>query len=180
MEHDDRQTVLSWGTPTSLGFIRSALLRMRLRTPNEWQSHTHVISSIAVSPNGKFIAHASWDNTVHLWDTVTSTQIGPVLQHDVNVNFIAISPDGSHLVSGGDDTELRIWSLRGLVLCIAPREYAAQKTTKGHALCGRTFIGDTTSRYRFIVSIEQYTQLYDVTGASHASDAHSKGQRKVS
>ncbi|KAF9218653.1 WD40 repeat-like protein, partial [Gyrodon lividus] len=67
---------------------------MRLRTPNgqqlvagcgdgsircfdlstgsllaEWQSHTHVISSIAVSPNGKFIAHASWDNTVHLWDT---------------------------------------------------------------------------------------------------------------
>ncbi|KAF9219825.1 hypothetical protein BS17DRAFT_658368, partial [Gyrodon lividus] len=68
--------------------------------------------SIAISLSGKFIASGSLDNIVLLWDTMTSTQIGPILQHDGCVRSITISPDGSHLVSRGDDRKVCIWSLK--------------------------------------------------------------------
>ncbi|KAF8838109.1 WD40 repeat-like protein [Paxillus ammoniavirescens] len=81
----------------------------------EWKSHVGIIRSIAVSPNGKFIASGSPDHTVRLWDTTTRQQIGPVLQHDDAVHSVAISADGSHLLSGGLGGKARIWSLKGFI-----------------------------------------------------------------
>ncbi|KIK92330.1 hypothetical protein PAXRUDRAFT_580811 [Paxillus rubicundulus Ve08.2h10] len=81
----------------------------------EWKAHSNIIRSIAVSPNGKFIASGSPDHTVRLWDTTTRQQIGPVLQHDAAVHSVAISPDGSHLLSGGLGGKARIWSLKGFI-----------------------------------------------------------------
>jgi WD40 repeat protein len=74
----------------------------------ECKGHASLVRSIAVSPNDKFFASASWDHTVRLWDSTTRQQIGLALQHDNDVNSVAISPDGSHLVSGGDDRKVHI------------------------------------------------------------------------
>ncbi|KAF8842621.1 WD40 repeat-like protein [Paxillus ammoniavirescens] len=82
----------------------------------DWKAHINVINSIAVSPDGKFIASASSDKTVRLWDMTTSTQnIGPPIQCHDRVYSVAISPDGTHLVSGGRDNRVYIWSLEGMV-----------------------------------------------------------------
>ncbi|KAF9218637.1 tricorn protease domain 2-containing protein [Gyrodon lividus] len=85
------------------------------------RAHIRVVYSIAVSPNGKFIASTLWDNTVRLLDTMSSTRFGPILQHDDKMTSVAISSDGSHFVSGGKDSKVRIRSLKGVFL----REHAA-------------------------------------------------------
>ncbi|KAF8842627.1 WD40 repeat-like protein [Paxillus ammoniavirescens] len=81
----------------------------------DWKSHTDIICSIAISPNGTFFASASNDRTVRLWDTTTPTQISPPLQCDDQVCSVAISPAGTHLASGGRDNKVRIWNLTGTV-----------------------------------------------------------------
>jgi len=59
-----------------------------------------LIDSLAISPDGSFIATASRDNTVRLWRTETHRQIGEALQHSTWFFCVAISPNGEMLVSG--------------------------------------------------------------------------------
>ncbi|KAG6375756.1 kinase-like domain-containing protein [Boletus reticuloceps] len=76
--------------------------------------HRNVVSSIAVSHNANFVATASWDKTVRLWEATTFQPIGPILLHDAHVYSISISPDDSQLVSGARDPKVRVWNLRSI------------------------------------------------------------------
>ncbi|HEY1473662.1 MAG TPA: c-type cytochrome [Pseudolabrys sp.] len=72
--------------------------------------HAGPIAALAVSPDGKWLASASWDHTVRLWPLVGGAP--RVLEgHSQNVNGVAFSPDGGELVSAGYDATLRIWRL---------------------------------------------------------------------
>lgn len=76
--------------------------------------HSDTVFSIALSHDSKFIATASWDTTVRLWEANTFQQIGPTLPHNAQVHSISISPDNSRLVSGARDPNLRVWNLRNI------------------------------------------------------------------
>ena len=65
-------------------------------------THDAAVSSIAFSPDGKFIVSGSLDGTVHVWDTVTGKENARMM-HDDEVRFVAFSPDGKYIVSGGCD-----------------------------------------------------------------------------
>lgn len=74
------------------------------------QGHTAPIVSLAVSPDGKTLASASWDNTARLWQLGGGTP--RVLEgHQQNVNGIAFTQDGRAVVTVGYDLTLRIWPL---------------------------------------------------------------------
>ena len=76
------------------------------------QGHTAPIVSLAVSPDGKTIASASWDRTVRLWPIGGGS--ARVLEgHNQNVNGVAFTPDGRSVVSAGYDLTVRIWPLDG-------------------------------------------------------------------
>ncbi|KAF8834871.1 WD40 repeat-like protein [Paxillus ammoniavirescens] len=83
----------------------------------DWKAHIDVVSSIAVSPDGEFMASASHDRTVCLWNITTGgfTQIGSALNCDDKVHSVAVSLTGKHLMSGGGDGRVRIWKLKGMV-----------------------------------------------------------------
>jgi cytochrome c len=75
--------------------------------------HTGPIVGLAVSPDGKTLASASWDHTVRLWP-LAGGGVGRVLKGNAqNVNGVVFSPNGKQVISAGYDTTLRIWSLGG-------------------------------------------------------------------
>ena len=102
----------------------SSILIMHLVIPTP--GHEDTVRDLATSPDGKWVATASGDSTIILWDTTN----GAVVQQWVAHNYRAItsldfSPDGQHLVSCGDkDSTIKVWEISE-----GSRELA---TLKGH------------------------------------------------
>ena len=75
------------------------------------RGHTSYIYPVAYSPDGRWIASGSWDNTVRLWDAVTGESCA-ILPHPGSVRALAFGPDSSWLVSGCHlDESLQIWNV---------------------------------------------------------------------
>lgn len=68
--------------------------------------------ALAVGPAGTVIAAASQDKIL-LWDAASGKDAGHLAGHLDTVASLAISSDGSTLVSGGYDHAIRIWDLPG-------------------------------------------------------------------
>ncbi|CED82302.1 WD40 repeat-containing protein [Phaffia rhodozyma] len=69
------------------------------------------LTSVAVSPDGRYVAAGSLDAVVRIWDTQTGVQLGRFTGHSDSVYSVAFAPDGSFLCSGSLDRTLRIWDL---------------------------------------------------------------------
>jgi len=75
-----------------------------------FEGHTAPVVALAVSPDGKLLASASWDRTVRLW-TLDGGAPRVLEGHQQNVNGVAFAPDGRRLVSAGYDGTVRIWPI---------------------------------------------------------------------
>ncbi|MFJ8982794.1 WD40 repeat domain-containing protein [Streptomyces sp. NPDC102282] len=72
--------------------------------------HTGPVESVAIAPDGTWLATASYDRTVRIWDragTCTATLTG----HNTTVRSVAIAPDGTWLATTSYDGTVRIWSV---------------------------------------------------------------------
>ena len=70
------------------------------------------IQSLALSPDGTFIATGHSDDSIKLWSDPDSDPV--VLEgHDSDPNDLAFSPDSSILASGSDDDTVRLWDVAG-------------------------------------------------------------------
>ena len=76
------------------------------RTP---AGHAAAVWACAVSPDGRFLASGSSDQTVKIWDAATGDERATLHGHTAAVNSCAFSPDGASIVSGGADRTVRIW-----------------------------------------------------------------------
>jgi WD40 repeat protein/serine/threonine protein kinase len=74
--------------------------------------HETRIQDIAISPDRRRIATAG-DRTIRLWDTQSGAQAATLQGHGSETSSVRFSPDGRHLVSGGDypDNTLRLWNV---------------------------------------------------------------------
>jgi WD40 repeat protein len=82
------------------------------------RGHSAVIWGLAYSPDGRWIASASHDRTVKVWDAATGREV-TTLPHQHRVSSVVFSPDGSGLASASGDFdapgEIRIWDVDGWV-----------------------------------------------------------------
>jgi WD40 repeat protein len=75
--------------------------------------HEGAVPSVAFSPDGKFLASGSNDETVRIWDVATARKaMAPLIGHSKSVNSVAFSPDGKFVASGSDDMTVRIWDAK--------------------------------------------------------------------
>jgi WD40 repeat protein len=64
------------------------------------QSYSYRISSVSFSPDGKYLAYSSRDNTVKLWSIELQKDVATLQGHSSNIYSIAFSPDSKYLASG--------------------------------------------------------------------------------
>ncbi len=72
-------------------------------------AHRGLIHRLRVSPDGKRVLVASFDNTAQLWDPDRNAPAGPAFEHEAQVHSVAWAGDGTRLATGCDDNAARIW-----------------------------------------------------------------------
>ncbi|KAI9140685.1 WD40-repeat-containing domain protein [Paraphysoderma sedebokerense] len=103
------------------------------------QGHTNLITCVAVSKSGKYVAsgqvtHMGFQADIILWSFEEHKIIKRLTLHKVRVEAIAFSPNDKYLASlgGEDDNTVIVWDLaQGAAICGA----SASKDSSGVALC---------------------------------------------
>jgi eukaryotic-like serine/threonine-protein kinase len=83
--------------------------------------HTSAVWAIAASPDGRWVATASHDHTVKLWDASARKLVRTLEGHQGPVWCLAFSPDSRYLASGSEETgagDVQVWEVAtGLEYC---------------------------------------------------------------
>lgn len=69
------------------------------------------VTSVVLSPDGKFLAAGSLDTVVRIWDATNGTLLEKLKGHKDSVYSVAFSPDGAFLISGSLDKTLKMWDM---------------------------------------------------------------------
>lgn len=74
--------------------------------------HQQLINQVCFSPDARFIASASFDKSVKLWDGRTGKFIATLRGHVGSVYQVCWSSDSRLLVSGSKDSTLKVWDTK--------------------------------------------------------------------
>lgn len=97
------------------------------------------VTTVAISPNGEYVAAGSLDKSVRVWDVRSGNVIGRLdgsEGHKDSVYSVAFAPDGETLVSGSLDKTIKMWKLapdnRGMMGGQLSRGGRCVRTFEGH------------------------------------------------
>ena len=95
-----------------------------------YDGHNSSITSIAVCVKASnFMASASKDTTIRLWDISTGKCANVLSSKGSPVNAVAFTPDGARLLSGSDDGFVRVWDVSQPSACREVRVVSAHKSS---------------------------------------------------
>jgi hypothetical protein len=89
----------------TMHFVVRSLYEVRRLT-----GHQDAVTSVAVTPDGRYVVSGSWDSTVRVWELTTGKEVRR-LTDDIYVVSLAVTPDGRYLVCGCEDGTVRVWYL---------------------------------------------------------------------
>ena len=69
------------------------------------------VYSVAFSPDGQYLATATKDGFVRLWQAKTGQELRKWRAHQENATSVAFSPDGRYLASGSWDGTVKVWDV---------------------------------------------------------------------
>lgn len=117
------------------------------------QGHRMHVSCLVFSPDGKYLASGSRDNTVKLWDVQTGREIRTFSNHLSSVQSVQFSGDGELLLTAGNDKRLIVQNvLNGDVLF--------DKTVSCDRMIRAVF--DPTAKYILASDNQRYIYVYDL------------------
>ncbi|QDZ22497.1 WD40 repeat domain-containing protein [Chloropicon primus] len=74
--------------------------------------HKNLVNQVRFSPNGQWIASASFDKSVKLWNGHTGVFVCSFFGHVAPVYQVSWSADSRLICSGSKDSTLKVWDLR--------------------------------------------------------------------
>jgi WD40 repeat protein len=75
-----------------------------------YAKHTNAVTDVAFSPNGKWLASASLDQTIQLRDATSGREMLQLTGHNGEVWGLAFSPDSQRLASASQDGKVKVWN----------------------------------------------------------------------
>jgi len=117
----DGQTLISAETA-----IRFWSVRTRQEKAPELTQRTGDYGCIALSPDGRRFATGANNGRITIWDIASHQEVATLEGHKGEVQQLAFTPDGDHLVSASKD-QLRVWHAASPSEADAAREEEARK-----------------------------------------------------
>jgi WD40 repeat protein len=74
-----------------------------------FSGHTDFLNALAISLNNKYIATASNDKKIIVWDAKLGSKVRELSSHTLKVNCVIFSYDSKYIISGSNDGTCRIW-----------------------------------------------------------------------
>lgn len=108
---DSTMLVAADGEVTQNGLIHLCAVK-DFEAITNWMAHADTILDLEVSPDGKWLATASVDKLVKIWELPSGKEIAKLEGHTGHVWSLAFKPDGSLLASGSADKDVKIWDLK--------------------------------------------------------------------
>lgn len=105
------------------------------------------VTSVAISPDSRYVAAGSLDKIVRVWDVQTGHLLERLEGHKDSVYSVAFMPDGKTIVSGSLDKTLKLWQLG----VSDGRGFAADRDRKNP--CKQTLTGHKVSIFLSICQI---------------------------
>ncbi len=72
--------------------------------------HSGLVTSLAITPDGRTLVTASMDHSIRLWDLASQRRTAVLRGHRNEVWAVTVTPDGRSVISGGKDGAVKIWS----------------------------------------------------------------------
>ncbi len=131
---------------------------------------TTAISSLAFSPNGRWLAACGADPLVRVWNTATPA-IYPIMVsgHGGPLSCVAFRKDNEHLVSCGADQTVRLWKLDGG----AGKEVQAYR---GHRDWVASAAFSKDGHYIVSASVDKLVKLWEITSKDIPLSAEHAGK----
>jgi len=101
---------LRLGSPFQAGTV-GQLLPDNTGEIDPLEAQSSPANAVAIRGDGRFVAFASADKTVRLWDVEGQRDVRRCIGHTASVWSVAFSPDGTRLLSGSKDATLRLWDV---------------------------------------------------------------------
>ena len=71
----------------------------------------HSVKSVVYSPDGRYLASGSGDDTIKIWEVATGKELRTLTGHSSLVSSVVYSPDGRYLAGGSWDNTIKIWEV---------------------------------------------------------------------
>lgn len=135
-----------------------------LKLKQKFTDNSHIGCVKVLASNKTHLASGSTDETIHLYNLATNTDVGSLLQHDGSITSLQFIQE-THLVSAGSDGLLCIWNTAN---------WDCQKVLKGHKEAIHAVAVHPSGKLALTVSKDKTLRTWNLVSGRPAYTTHIK------